>query len=256
MNGKEGLPFNGSVETEEPELEKEGIDPETQKILEKIGCSPYELNAEKIKEMLQTDKITKDEALELYHFHSEKEEKEARTDTLTGLYNRRGLWENGNALLESFGIPENKRINPPPPEYLIFGVMDLSGLKMINDTYGHEAGDTAIREISRVLKKNARGLGDVVARTGGDEFALIIPTFTEESIESIPARIMRVLSNLTIMVKDKNDQEVEIPVRADIGFSSISKKDSKTTIDEQLTKADKAMYKVKNGRKENKIETF
>lgn len=85
------------------------------------------------------------------------------TDELTKLYNRRGFMTLGEQSLKAA-----VRVNSP---LVLFGI-DLDGLKQINDTYGHPEGDRAIAGAAEVLKKSFRQ-ADVVARIGGDEYAVL-----------------------------------------------------------------------------------
>lgn len=89
----------------------------------------------------------------------------ALTDTLTGLPNRRALFEALDRLLAR-ALREQATV--------LVGVIDLDGFKSINDTYGHQAGDTFLQETSRRIAAALRG-SDMVGRVGGDEFVLIGP---------------------------------------------------------------------------------
>ena len=103
----------------------------------------------------------------------------ARTDELTGLSNRRGLYDLGQTTLK-FAKAMNQT------GMIIY--CDMDGLKKINDTFGHEAGDRAILAESVILKGNFRS-NDIVARIGGDEFAIICPGLNEEAFKRIREQI-------------------------------------------------------------------
>jgi GGDEF domain-containing protein len=102
-------------------------------------------------------------AIDNAHSHSKLEE-QATTDELTGVANRRGF----RKVLAS-EIATAKRYGHP----LSLLMFDLDGFKAVNDTYGHERGDEVLRAFARVLKLRAREC-DLVARTGGDEFAFLL----------------------------------------------------------------------------------
>ncbi len=103
----------------------------------------------------------------------------ANTDELTGLVNRRGLYDKGETTLKFAKAMNNRGI-------IVY--CDMDGLKKINDTYGHEAGDRAIIAESIILRGNFRA-DDIVARIGGDEFAIICPGLTEEAYQRISSKI-------------------------------------------------------------------
>lgn len=103
----------------------------------------------------------------------------ANTDELTGLYNRRGLYEFGKSTLDFAKAMGHSGM-------IIY--CDMDGLKKINDTYGHEAGDRAILAESIILKGNFRS-NDIVARIGGDEFAIVSPGLNLEAFKRIREQI-------------------------------------------------------------------
>jgi diguanylate cyclase (GGDEF)-like protein/PAS domain S-box-containing protein len=86
-------------------------------------------------------------------------------DSMTGLLNRRGL-DNALTTVLSSAIAESRQ--------LALLLVDLDRFKAVNDTYGHEAGDLVLREVANVLSQNVRRT-DIVGRTGGDEFVVLLP---------------------------------------------------------------------------------
>ena len=103
----------------------------------------------------------------------------ARTDELTGLNNRRGLYELGQTTLKFAKAMGQSGM-------IVY--CDMDGLKKINDTYGHETGDKAIVAESIILKGNFRS-NDVVARIGGDEFALVCAGMNENAFKRIKEQV-------------------------------------------------------------------
>jgi len=95
----------------------------------------------------------------------ETAQRQATTDGLTGLHNRHFLREQMR-LLHSLATRHGQ-------SYAVIA-FDVDGLKQVNDTYGHETGDLALRGFANVLRKTARG-SDVGVRSGGDEFLILIP---------------------------------------------------------------------------------
>ena len=110
---------------------------------------------------------------------------QAMTDPLTGLYNRRYMWE----FLQREWIRSKRKEIP-----LAVIMIDLDYFKRVNDTFGHQAGDFVLTAISGLLRTHIRS-SDIVCRHGGEEFALVLPEATLESVrrraEDIQAAIKR-----------------------------------------------------------------
>ncbi len=98
-------------------------------------------------------------------------EESSQRDLLTGLLNRRGLDSRLPKLLQQ--ASENRK-------HIVFGLIDLDDLKVINDTNGHPAGDQALQLIAEIINRNVRS-DDLVARIGGDEFAVVMQTDKPDS---------------------------------------------------------------------------
>lgn len=103
----------------------------------------------------------------------------ASTDELTGVYNRRGFYSYGETTLKFAKAMSQSGM-------VIY--CDMDGLKKINDVYGHEAGDKAILAESIILRSNFRS-NDIIARIGGDEFAIICPGLNKDSLRRIRNQI-------------------------------------------------------------------
>ncbi len=155
------------------------------------------------------------------------------TDELTGLYNRRGfmsLAQNNLSLAQRMG------------KHGVIIFTDLDGLKTINDTYGHDAGDWAIKEISIILKKSFRST-DIIARMGGDEFTIFMVDSSMAQLGLYQKRIEKLLIDC-----NRNSHK---PYKISISIGSIPfQPDNKTTIENLLKEADKILYIQKKKRKE------
>jgi diguanylate cyclase (GGDEF)-like protein len=119
---------------------------------------------------------------------SETLEMAALTDPLTGLRNRRYFDDALREYLAEFG-----RIGRP----VGLMVLDLDRFKEINDTYGHDAGDVVLREVGQCLRDMTR-YHDVVARLGGEEFAVVTPNMDISQLQKFAERIRKAISELVI----------------------------------------------------------
>jgi diguanylate cyclase (GGDEF)-like protein len=111
----------------------------------------------------------------------------SRTDALTGLANARGLFDRLHVELT-----RSRRYGEP----LALLLVDLDGLKRINDRYGHRAGDEAIVGVADVIRAQLRR-SDVGARWGGDEFAVLAPNTSKEATLALAERIRALIADGT-----------------------------------------------------------
>ena len=144
-------------------------------------------------------------------------------DALTGLYNRTYFEEEMSRL-------ENSRHNP-----IGLIVLDLDGLKLTNDILGHDAGDSMLVAAAKVLQNSFRD-GDVVARIGGDEFAVLLPHSGREILEVVRQRIEGAIEEY-----NKNNQGW--PLSISMGFAA--RENSAKTISDLFKEADHNMYRAK-----------
>ena len=115
-------------------------------------------------------------------------QEEASKDELTGLYNRRA-WEK---LLRA---EEERCKRYGHPAAVLF--IDLNDLKKVNDSLGHEQGDTLIKNAAQVLRDNVR-MNDIVARLGGDEFVILSVENDETGAESLVERLINAFAAANI----------------------------------------------------------
>ncbi len=164
----------------------------------------------------------------------EEVKKQAITDPLTGIFNRR--------YFEDSIVKEAERsLRLKQPFSLIS--MDLDYLKKINDTYGHQFGDVAIKTIANVLKREARSI-DIPARIGGEEFNLLLPGVDSRGAVIAAERIRKSIENQVL--------DTIGGITASIGVATFLEHSDR--IDELMELADQAMYKAKlNGRNQVQI---
>ncbi len=159
----------------------------------------------------------------------EEVKKQAITDPLTGIYNRRYFEDNI--------VKEAERALRLKQPFSVIS-MDLDYLKKINDTYGHQYGDLAIKTIANILKREARSI-DIPARIGGEEFNLLLPGVDSNGAYIAAERIRKSIENQVL--------DTIGSITASIGVATFLEHSDR--IDELIEMADQAMYKAKiNGR--------
>lgn len=147
----------------------------------------------------------------------------SRTDELTKILNRRGFKEKGQRAIDL--AQETLQ-----PVVVFFG--DMDGLKKINDTYGHEMGDKAIKLQAEVLKKAFRS-DDIVGRLSGDEFGIIAVGMHLDRIDSVKDQI----STLSEKISKKN----KLPFTLSISLGAVDLQSS-SNLKRLLSEADKKLY--------------
>lgn len=161
----------------------------------------------------------------------------SRIDLLTSIYNKDYFIELAPSLLEL--SKENKETCS-----LLF--LDLDHFKKINDSYGHLVGDEVLKETVNQINSCIRE-GDVLARFGGEEFVLLLPSTNEEKALHLAERIRLTLNNK--ILKTNN---IEIKVSISIGLTST--KNDNYDLNELLKNSDNALYLAKNsGRNNTKV---
>ncbi|MBV8685596.1 MAG: EAL domain-containing protein [Alphaproteobacteria bacterium] len=157
----------------------------------------------------------------------------ADTDPLTGLANRR-------AFLRILG--RRAAAATRSAEGFALGTVDLDGFKPINDTFGHAAGDAVLKEVGRRLAAAAVGEGALIARTGGDEFGLLLPgVHSDAAARSAGAAVCAALQE-PFRVEGR-----EFRISGCCGLTLLSRDDCH--VEEALVRADTALYRAKqNGR--------
>lgn len=156
-------------------------------------------------------------------------EKQAYTDYLTGLNNRRSFIEKTEIELyrkERYG------------RELSLIMFDIDYFKLINDKYGHNVGDLVLKEIANICRLVLREI-DIIGRIGGEEFAILLPETGIKEAVMVAERLRIAIENAKVLAFDK-----EIKFAASFGVTVTN--NSNKTINELLNQADTALYKAKN----------
>jgi len=160
-------------------------------------------------------------------------EKLANTDALTGVFNRFYF----NAEL-SKAIVNSRRF--PALAFSVI-MVDINGLKRVNDELGHEKGDEMIVKVADLLRSVSRK-SDVVARIGGDEFAIILPSTGLTQASRLCTRIRTLEKGLFLNYLDQKGESKKIAISISLGVASSESTDPERI----LSQADKLMYKDKS----------
>lgn len=155
---------------------------------------------------------------------------ENMTDSLTGCYNRKGF-----KYYETFALEEAKKAD----KKLFVCVLDLNGLKYLNDTYGHEAGDTGIRTVADALRASVPEVARII-RTGGDEL-LVFAALDSDSSE--PEEMGRRLEEYLDNYNKTHDNPFRVSASYGYVFEDID--ENVDSLEKYIQTADEKMYEMK-----------
>jgi len=151
----------------------------------------------------------------------------AHLDTLVPVFNRRGM-------LRELEIMIARHERHDAPAAVLF--VDLDGLKMLNDCFGHGGGDAALVHVAKQLLVGVRA-SDCVARVGGDEFCVLLDHADEASAIDTAERLVNLVAGGDCLFDGQ-----PMPLSVAIGMTLIERGDTPTAV---LARADRAMYRVK-----------
>lgn len=153
----------------------------------------------------------------------------ALTDSLTGLYNRRYMTAHLTTMIERQAAVEKD---------LAILTFDIDLFKLVNDTYGHPAGDEVLIDLADRVSKNVRSI-DTVARMGGEEFVVIMPDTDEAVAHSVAERLRDTIASDVFIFPEKPDG---IKVTISVGLAILDADDTPENI---FKRADAALYEAK-----------
>lgn len=153
----------------------------------------------------------------------------ASRDVLTGLFNRRYFFESAEKL-----IAEARAKNLPSA----IAILDIDDFKHLNDSHGHDFGDRALAKVARYLAQSVESGGHLLARIGGEEFAILFPGLNTKAALRLSDHIRLDLSHETLLVDDQ-----QITLTVSIGVAEIHGQGS---LDQYLIAADRALYTAKH----------
>ncbi|MFA5628381.1 MAG: diguanylate cyclase [Thiohalomonadaceae bacterium] len=154
----------------------------------------------------------------------------ATIDALTGLPNRRYF-------LDRLKDQVNRMDRAVTPGASVM-MLDLDHFKLVNDTYGHAAGDAVLRHVAKLMQENIRNI-DIPGRLGGEEFAILLPGIQSSEAFKTAERLRQIIASTPTILGDGTS----ISLTISIGISDILREDSQA--DTPLSRADKALYHAK-----------
>jgi diguanylate cyclase (GGDEF)-like protein len=158
---------------------------------------------------------------------------EAWSDTLTGIYNRRGFdYKLRGALQQSEALHSS----------ISLLMIDVDHFKLYNDTYGHVNGDACLRHVGQALAACAQRPHDIAARYGGEEFAVILPFTDAAGAQTLAQQVRTAVRDLDL---PHASSPTDARVTVSIGVASVHMEDQRWTAAELVGMADAALYRAK-----------
>jgi len=200
-----------------------------------LGCIVAHSNTDKLSEneIDYLEQLTKQSSITLQRANTYAEVlQHATLDALTGLNNRR-LFESRLKQEVSTAQRQNKPLSAI--------MLDIDFFKKVNDTYGHAAGDTVLKNIAHVIKTGLREC-DIASRYGGEEFAIILPFTKLEEATIVGERLRKRVESTIVNITSEEDESTNLNITISVGVHEYQVTDTPQGLFE---KADKALYEAK-----------
>jgi diguanylate cyclase (GGDEF)-like protein len=162
-------------------------------------------------------------------------ERQAVTDELTGLSNRRRFQE-----VLAGEVERSRRFGQP----VGLVMLDIDNFKQVNDTHGHPAGDLVLKEVARILRESSREI-DEPARYGGEELAVVLPGTDLEGAFQLAERVRTGIEALRLPIRTADDE----PLRVTASFGVATHPNSSHDLRSLVAGADAALYDAKHAGK-------
>ncbi len=182
-----------------------------------------------VNEKLQDQLFHAEQKLERKERQIESHMAEARTDALTSLPNRRAF---DDSIKQQAALHQRQGV-----AYGLIHV-DVDHFKQLNDRWGHPAGDEVLKTVAAAIRRAARQ-SDLVARVGGEEFAVVLPNASEDAVIAASERIRASVETTPIRI-----QGTEVPVTISVGVARITAGEASKSL---ISRSDEALYASKQG---------
>lgn len=208
-------------------LESCELDDSVKPILDELNANANALSA--AHEKFQSDLSVAQSEINLLKNELEESQRDANTDPLTGLFNRRVF----ESIFDQFEEERSEH------DSIALIIMDIDKFKLFNDTHGHLLGDQVLKFVGELLKSECPD-SIVPVRFGGEEFAMLCPNYDMQKAFDVAEKIRSKLASLPFNSKKTN--KLIPPITASFGVAS---KNSNEVLSQIVERADKALYAAK-----------